>query len=439
MTADPGAPVYLAGLDLHGRPVLVAGAGRLASRRIPNLLAAGAIVTVVAPQACDAVARLASEGAVRWEPRRVTADDVAGCWYVQALTDDPDTNAMLVSEATDRRVFCVRGDDGRRGTARTPASGRVADLSVAVIGDRAPRRSRPARDAAMAAICELEPRLPAEWHAGGRGAGYAARMSPVRGGTDVTPPGAAPAVVRAVAVLDALAASETGSMGLSDLARELGVPKSSLSSICTALELGGLVRRDELGYELGRRTVELGGAYLTRLDQVSEFYRACEASEVFHRETVRLSAHAGTDTLCLARYEGRPAIRLTTAIGDRFPASACAQGKALLSQLDDEEIERLYHGIPELPRMTGRSRRTVAKLLKDLRQTREQGYAFDDEESADAVVGLAVAVPAHGVRSALLAVSVTKLKSTFSDAERLRMVAELRRIAHLLGNPMAGA
>lgn len=260
---------------------------------------------------------------------------------------------------------------------------------------------------------------------------------PVRGGTDVTPPGAAPAVSRAVAVLDALAASADGIMTLSDLSRALGVPKSSTSTICTALELGGLVRRDDLGYSLGRKLVELGGAYLARLDQVGEFHRACLESPIFREETLRLSTSAGIDTLCLARYEGRPAIRLTTNIGDRLPSSSCAQGKALLARLDDSEIERLYHGIDELPRLTGRSRRTLPRLLKDVRLARAHGYAMDDEESADSVVGLAVVVPTRGVRAPILAISVTKHKSDWTDDVRDHLVGELKRVATLLGNPMA--
>lgn len=262
-------------------------------------------------------------------------------------------------------------------------------------------------------------------------------MSPVRGGTDVTPPGAAPAVSRGVAVLDALAASESGTMTLSDLSRALGVPKSSTSAICTALELGGMIRRDDLGYSLGRKLVELGGAYLSRLDQIGEFHRACAESDLFRAETLRLSTAAGIDTLCLARYEGHPAIRLTTNIGDRLPASSCAQGKALLARLDDSEIERLYHGIAELPRLTGRSRRTVPRLLKDIRLTRARGYALDEEESADSVIGLAVVVPTRGMRAPILAISVTKHKSDWSAETRDRLVGELQRVATMLGNPMA--
>lgn len=261
-------------------------------------------------------------------------------------------------------------------------------------------------------------------------------MSPARSGTDVTPPGSAPAVVRAISVLDAIAADPQGVMTLSNLARAIGIPKSSTSTICNALENGGLVRRDELGYSLGRRLVELGGSYLSRLDQVSEFYDLCTESPLFAGETVRLSALAGIDTFCLARYEGHPALRLTAGIGDRFPASASAQGKALLARLDDTEVKRLYYGIPELPRLTRNSRRTVGRLLRDLAQVRLQGWAVDEQEAAEHVVGLAVAIPTRGVRSSMLAVSVTLLDTDATPSRREEMVAELQRFAGALGNPM---
>ncbi|MFT3876158.1 MAG: NAD(P)-dependent oxidoreductase [Propioniciclava sp.] len=147
-----GSPVYLAGLDLRGRRVLVAGAGKVATRRIPALVSAGADVHVVAPAATATVRAWADSGAITWSRRRVAVADINGCWYVMAVTNVPQVNSTLVAEATRARIFCVRGDDGRAGTARTPATGAVDDLTIAAIGDRDPVRSRTARDIAVAAV-----------------------------------------------------------------------------------------------------------------------------------------------------------------------------------------------------------------------------------------------------------------------------------------------
>lgn len=152
-----GSPVYLAGLDLRGRRVLIAGAGAVAARRIPALLDAGALVHVVAPAAVAAIVAWADAGALTWSRRPVGDADADGAWYAQALTDDPDANARLVAACSARRVFCVRGDDAASGTARTPATGSAGDLTVGVIGDRDPRRSATARDAAVAALTHPRP------------------------------------------------------------------------------------------------------------------------------------------------------------------------------------------------------------------------------------------------------------------------------------------
>ena len=87
--------------------------------------------------------------------------------------------------------------------------------------------------------------------------------------------------------------------------------------------------------------------------------------------------------------------------------------------------------------MTSRSRRNVPRLLKDIRLARARGYAVDEEESADSVVGVAVVVPTRGVRAPILAISVTKHKSDWNDEVRDVLVAELKRVANMLGNPMA--
>ena len=85
----------------------------------------------------------------------------------------------------------------------------------------------------------------------------------------------APAVTRAAAILDVLAENAGEAAGPSELARRLGLPKSSIANICGALADAGLVRRVGTGFALGRRLAELGGAYLASVDQVQEFYEAC--------------------------------------------------------------------------------------------------------------------------------------------------------------------
>jgi len=156
ISGTQGAPVYLSGLDVRGRDVLIVGAGQVADRRVPGLLRAGARIRLVSPDATPALRALAASGQLRWIERTVRATDVDGAWFVMATTDDPDVNAMVSAAAEARHTFCVRADWAPGGSAWTPAVGHTAGLSIAVVGDRTPARSARARDAALAAIRALD-------------------------------------------------------------------------------------------------------------------------------------------------------------------------------------------------------------------------------------------------------------------------------------------
>ena len=145
-------PPYPSGLRLAGRRVLVVGGGHVAQRRVPRLLAAGADVVVVSPVCTPAVEGLAGAGEITWVGRGYRAGDVDEAWYVVAATDDPDVNAQVSAEAEAQRIFCVRADDASRATAWTPAVGRHAGVTVAVLANREPRKSAAVRDAIVAGL-----------------------------------------------------------------------------------------------------------------------------------------------------------------------------------------------------------------------------------------------------------------------------------------------
>jgi uroporphyrin-III C-methyltransferase/precorrin-2 dehydrogenase/sirohydrochlorin ferrochelatase len=131
---------YLAGLDLRDRRVVVVGGGLVAQRRLPTLLDVGARVELVSPEATPAVEGMAQAGELHWHRRRYADGDLAEAWYVLALTDDVEVNAAIVAEATRRRIFCVRADDGTAGTASTPASAEWHGLRIAVASGQLSRR-----------------------------------------------------------------------------------------------------------------------------------------------------------------------------------------------------------------------------------------------------------------------------------------------------------
>ncbi|MFF0544416.1 uroporphyrinogen-III C-methyltransferase [Nocardia thailandica] len=147
-----GDPNYLVGLDLRGRRVVVVGGGTVAQRRLGLLVASGAVVHVVSRAVTPAVEGMATAGQITVELRDYADGDLDGAWYAMACTDEPDTNAAVVAEAERRRVFCVRADSARDGTAVTPATARYDGLTLGVLAGGAHRRSASVRNGLLEAL-----------------------------------------------------------------------------------------------------------------------------------------------------------------------------------------------------------------------------------------------------------------------------------------------
>ena len=150
---NPTENAYLVGLRLNGRKVVVVGGGTVAQRRLPLLLANGADVHVIARAATPAVEALQDQTpGITLELRDYRDGDLDDTWYVIAATDDPAVNEAIVAEADRRRIFCVRADIAREGSAVTPASFEYEGLAVGVLAGGEHRRSAAIRSALREAL-----------------------------------------------------------------------------------------------------------------------------------------------------------------------------------------------------------------------------------------------------------------------------------------------
>ena len=143
---------YALFLDLTGRRVLVAGAGTVATRRIADLLKAGASVEIVAPTASADVVEWAVEGQVRWHARPFAAGDVAGAWLVHAATGDPAVDGAVTAAAEAAGIWAVRASDAAASPAWSATSTARDGVTVAVNGGRDPRRAVAVRQGIEAAL-----------------------------------------------------------------------------------------------------------------------------------------------------------------------------------------------------------------------------------------------------------------------------------------------
>ena len=130
-------------LDLRGRRALVVGGGRIAARKVAGLLTAGAVVTVVAP---DAVPEIANDPDVRWHRRPYRRGEVASYRLAITATDDPAVNRQVARDGEAANVFVNAADDPGNCAFVLPAVVTRGDLQVAVsTNGRSPAMARWAR------------------------------------------------------------------------------------------------------------------------------------------------------------------------------------------------------------------------------------------------------------------------------------------------------
>jgi DNA-binding IclR family transcriptional regulator len=243
-----------------------------------------------------------------------------------------------------------------------------------------------------------------------------------------------PAVTRAVALVEELA-RQRRPVGIAELARSLDLAKSTIANLCAALEGTHMIRRVDGGWALGYKVVELGQAFLAGTDVVQEFRRAAGTLPVGGRETVLLAVLDGVEVVYLARHDGKQPVRLASDIGARMPAGVTALGKAMLASLPDDELADRLSRVHELPALTAKSHRTLDALRRDLDETRERGYAVDDEQNTAGVTCVSVALPG-GVEPPT-AVSATLLTARLTKKLRGELVSDLTTLAGLLSRTAA--
>jgi precorrin-2 dehydrogenase / sirohydrochlorin ferrochelatase len=126
-------PLYIACLMLKGRPCLVVGGGEIGLEKVEGLLACDAKVTLIAPEATDALAELAEEGSITWERREYGGpEDLEGQLVVIAATNDTDVNIQVHDDAEVRQMLCNVVDVPPLCNFILPAIVRTGPLAIAI-------------------------------------------------------------------------------------------------------------------------------------------------------------------------------------------------------------------------------------------------------------------------------------------------------------------
>jgi precorrin-2 dehydrogenase/sirohydrochlorin ferrochelatase len=125
-------PLYIACLRLGGRRCLVVGGGEVGLEKVEGLLACGADVTLVAPEAVAALAEYAGEGSIGWERREYRSSDLDGAFLAIAATADTDVNISVYEDAEARAMLVNVVDVPPLCSFILPAIVRTGPLAIAI-------------------------------------------------------------------------------------------------------------------------------------------------------------------------------------------------------------------------------------------------------------------------------------------------------------------
>jgi IclR family KDG regulon transcriptional repressor len=186
-------------------------------------------------------------------------------------------------------------------------------------------------------------------------------------------------VTNALRVLEALGNSHRGeAIGLSDLARQLGIGKSTCHRLLITLESRGFASQEQSTgkYKLGPKNIQIAGKYLEGTEISSLSKPILEKLVDKTGETAHIAVLDGKAALFVAKVDSDNPFRMMSHVGWRAPLHSCALGKVLLAFNRDDSLL----GKIKLSRHTKNTITDRKRLLEELKEIRSNGWAIDDEE-----------------------------------------------------------
>jgi precorrin-2 dehydrogenase/sirohydrochlorin ferrochelatase len=119
-------------IQIEGKNIVVVGGGRVAERKVCNILPAGALLTVISPTITFELQQLRDSGAFTHLSRKYQPGDLDKAFMVIAATNAPDTNRSIAEDARNLGILAEITDNPSSGNVTSPAVIRQGDLTIAI-------------------------------------------------------------------------------------------------------------------------------------------------------------------------------------------------------------------------------------------------------------------------------------------------------------------
>ena len=244
------------------------------------------------------------------------------------------------------------------------------------------------------------------------------------------------AVERTAEVLSAFARNESQTLGVTEIAVELGISKAVVHRILNSLRVKGFIEFDPATrrYLLGPSALAVGLAFLRHVD-VRDLARPVlrDLSERT-QETATLSIRSGWHRIYIDQVTPPREVKMMVPLGRSFPLHAGSSSKVLLAHLTKEEVDD-YLSAGNLEPLTDLTITDPAQLLEELDEIRAAGFAVSMGERQSGAGSVAVAILDHSggpIASMSLCGPVERFQAEV-DGAALLVVEAGKRLSRLMG------
>jgi DNA-binding IclR family transcriptional regulator len=230
--------------------------------------------------------------------------------------------------------------------------------------------------------------------------------------------------------LDVLEAMSDGPVPLAELARRLGLTRSTTHRLATALtERRYLTFTPRLGYQFGPKLLELGSHAQRQLDIVQIGRPHIEGLASASGDTVHLGVLDGEAALYLDKIPGRRRIDISSRVGERHPLTSTGLGKALLLDDKRDRWRRLFD------QEQGARGTDYSEWETRMRGYVAHGHSYDLEENEDLI--RCVAAPIRDASGRIVAaISVSSAAQYMSDERMAALSSDVRRAANAISHDL---
>ena len=242
-------------------------------------------------------------------------------------------------------------------------------------------------------------------------------------------------IIRASHILKCLSGGKSH-FKMSELARHVGLDRSTTYRILLSLERTGFVEKDEKAgtYSLGLAAFEIGNAYLSQMDliQICRPIMADLAQKV--QETVHLAVLSDTEIVYVDKADSPRSLGVMSKMGQRAPVYCTALGKTLLAFQPGHEQSRIIHDIRLIP-LTPRTITSKQKLVEELKGIRKQGYALDRREIEEDVECIGAPIRNH-IGDVIAAISISGPRRKIHTPDEKQFVSLVTEAAAFISSKM---